>query len=211
MTREECNVSISSMYRLNSQITDATLKNILFMWNQTVAITSFYGRRLWTYMNQINVVNHVLDIEEEIKRQHHSTNTIPYHVQAYISLAALFLIRLSTLPEHFNTKVHFAAHAALLRRLRHHLEISDSFDGKHFYSHARFWALFVGAQSEYQAALLDKSPRALASGSWFNIQLAQQARTCGLLRWGCVKEILEGFMYFDMVPDPSQWYSELLI
>ena len=210
-TREECSVSTSTIHRLNTQITDLILQNAFLMWDQTLAITSFYGRRLWTFINQINVVNHILDIEKKINRQHDSMNTTSYHVQAYISLAALFLIRLSTIPEHFIATAHFAAHANLLKRLRHHLEISDSLEDKHFYSHARLWALFVGAQSEYQAALLDKSLRALASRGWFNVQLAQQARRCGLLRWVCAKEILEGFMYFEMVPDPSEWYSELLI
>ena len=209
-TREECSISTSIMHRQTSQITDATLQNICLMWNQTLAIKSFYARRLWTFMNQINVVNHVLDIEKKIDRQRDSIDTIFCHVQAYISLAALYLIRSSTLPEHFDAKAHFATHTALLRRLRHHLEISDGLDDKHFYSHARLWALFVGAQSEYQAALLNKSSRALASRGWFNIQLAQQARRCGLLKWACVREILEGFMYFEMVPDPSEWYSELL-
>ena len=209
-TREECSVATSTIYRLHSQITEATLQNTLLMWNQTLAITSFYARRLWTFINQINVVNHILDIEKKIDRQHDSIDTTSYHVQAYISLAILYLIRLSTIPEHFVAKAHFAAHTTLLRRLRHHLEISDSLEDKHFYSHARLWALFVGAQSEYQAALLNKLPRASASRGWFNIQLAQQARRCGLLRWACVREILESFTYFEMVPDPSEWYSELL-
>ena len=209
-TREECSVPISIIHRLNSQITDPTLQNILLRWNQTLAIRSFYGRRLWTFMNQINVVNHILDIEEKIDRQRESTNTTFCHVQAYLSLAALFLIRLSTLPEHFVTKAHFVTHTALLRRLRHHLELGDSLEDKHFYCHARFWALFVGAHSEYQAALLSKLPRAFACTGWFNVQLAQQARRCGLRRWVYVREILESFMYFEMVPDPSVWYSELL-
>ena len=210
-TREECSVFTNTIHRLNSQITDLTLQNIVLMWNQTLTITSFYGRRLWTFINQINVVNHILDIEEKIDRQYNLINTKFYHVQAYISLAVLFLIRLSTLPELFVARAHFATHTVLLERLRHHLEISDSLEDKHFYSHARLWALFVGAQSEYQAALLNKSSRALASRGWFNIQLAQQARRCGLRRWVCVREILEGFMYFEMVPDPSEWCSELLI
>ena len=211
VTREECSVSTSNIRRLNSQITDLILQNTFLMWDQTLTITSFYGRRLWTFINQINVVNHILDIEVKINRQHNSINTKFYHVQAYISLAALFLIRLSTLPELFVTKAHFAAHGTLLERLRHHLEISDSLEDKHFYSHARLWALFVGAHSEYQAALLNKLPRTLAFRGWFNIQLEQQARRCGLLKWECVREILEGFMYFEMVPDPSEWCSELLI
>ena len=210
-TREEYSESTStSMYRLNSQITDSTLQHTFLMWAQTLTIRSFYARRLWTFMNQLNVVNHILDIEETIDRQDNLTNTTFCHVQAYLLLAALFLIRLSTLPEHFVAKLHFAAHTALLRRLRHHLEISDSLEDKHFYSNSRFWALFVGAHSEYQAALLNKSSRALASRGWFNIQLAQQARRCGLRRWVYVREILESFMYFEMVPDPSVWYSELL-
>ena len=210
-TREECSVSTSNIHRPNSQITDLILQNTFLMWDQTLTITSFYARRLWTFINQINMVNHILDIEEKMNRQHDSIDTTSYHVQAYISLAVLYLIRLSTLPEHFVTKAHFAAHANLLRRLRHHLEISDSLEDKHFYSHARLWALFVGAQSEYQAALLNKSSRALASRGWFNVQLAQQARRCGLLKWECIRDILEGFMYFEMVPDPSEWCSELLI
>ena len=209
-TREECSVPISTIHRLNSQITDPTLQNVFLRWDQTLAITSFYGRRLWTFMNQINVVNHVLNIEEKIDRQYKSINATLCHVQAYLSLATLFLIRLSTLPEYFVTKAHFAAHAALLRRLRHHLELGDSLEDKHFYCHARLWALFVGAHSEYQAALLSKLPRALASRGWFNVQLAQQARRCGLRKWVYVREILESFMYFEMVPDPSVWYSELL-
>ena len=209
-TREECSTPISTIHRLNSQITDPTLRDVFLRWDQTLAIRSFYGRRLWTFINQINVVNHILDIEEKIDRQYESINTTFCHVQAYLSLAALFLIRLSTLPEHFVTKAHFAAHAALLRRLRHHLELGDSLEDIHFYCHARLWALFVGAQSEYQAALLNKVPRALASRGWFNVQLVQQARRCGLRRWVYVREILESFTYFEMVPDPSEWYSELL-
>ena len=210
-TREACNASTSTMQHLNSQMTDATLQDIFSMWNQTLGIVSFYGRRLWTFMNQNNVVNHILDVEEKLKEQHESTDTTFYHTQAYVSLAALFFIRLSTLPEHFVAKALFAAHAALLRRLRYHLEVVDSSEDKHFYSHARLWALFAGAQSEYQAALLNNLPRASASRGWFNIQLAQQVRRCELLNWVCVKEIPEGFMYFEMVPDPSEWYSELLV
>ena len=210
-TREACSVPISTIHRLNGQITDPTLQSVFLRWDQTLVITSFYARRLWTFINQINVVNHILNIEENIDRQDEPINATFCHVQAYVSLAALFLIRLSTLPEHFVTKAHFAAHAALLRRLRHHLELGDSLEDKHFYSHARLWALFVGAQSEYQAALLSKLPRAFAARGWFNIQLAQHARGGGLLKWECVREILEGFMYFELVPDPSEWYSELLI
>ena len=214
-TREECSVPISTTHRPNSQIIDPALQNMFLRWDQNLKIGSFYGRRLWTFMNQINVINHILDIEEEINRQYESSesiNTTYCHVQAYLSLAALFLIRLSTLPEHFATKAHFAAHAALLKRLRHHLELSDSSEDKQFYYHARLWALFVGAHSEYQAALLSNMPRAfaVASRGWFNVRLAQQARSCGVRRWVHIKEILESFMYFEMVPDPSVWYSELL-
>ena len=97
----------------------------------------------------MNVVNHILDIEEKIDRQYNLMKTKFHYRQAYLSLAALFLIRLSTLPEHFNAKVHFAAHGTLLKRLRYHLEISDNLEYKHFYSHARLWALFVGAHSEH--------------------------------------------------------------
>ncbi|OAP62032.1 hypothetical protein AYL99_04235 [Fonsecaea erecta] len=209
--REECNVPISLTQRLNGQIVDTKSEDVILMWTQTLAITSFYGRRLWTFMNQIDLVNRILDAEDKANRQHDPTNATFFHTQAYILLAALFFIRLSTMPEHFVTKSHFSAHAALLSRLRYHLEISDSLKDWHVYSQARLWALFAGAQSEYQAALLNKQPRALASQGWFNIQLAKQSRRCELLTWVSVKEVLEGFMYFAMVPDPSEWYRELMM
>ena len=214
-TREECSVPVSTIYRLKSQLIGPALQNVFLRWDQNLEIRSFYGRRLWTFMNQMNVINHILDIEEKIDRQYElskSTNTTYCHVQAYLSLAALFLIRLSTLPEHFATKPHFTAHTALLRRLRHHLELGNILEDKQFYYHARLWALFVGAHSEYQAALLSNIPRAfaVASKGWFNVQLAQQARMSGVRRWIHIKEILESFMYFEMVPDPSVWYAELL-
>ncbi|KIX95518.1 uncharacterized protein Z520_08638 [Fonsecaea multimorphosa CBS 102226] len=209
--REECNVPISLTHRLNNSITETKLEAIFLMWTQTLAIRSFYGRRLWTFLNQLNVVNHILDAEEMTNHPHDPMNAAFFHIQAYISLAALFFIRLSTLPEHFVAKSHFSAHAALLGRLRHHLQISDSLEAGHVYSQARLWALFAGAQSEYQAALLNKQPRAVASRGWFNVQLAMQLRRCDLLNWVCVKEILQGFMYFKMEPDPSEWYPELLV
>lgn len=167
-------------------------------------------------MHQLDILNQILDAEEKAEQQRAPARADSYHVRAYILLAALFLIRLSILPEHFTSKAHFSAHTTLLHRLRYHLECSsDVFetvkDRNNRFSEARIWALFAGAQSEHQAALLNKGQTsASAFGDWFNVRLAERVKRHGVLTWEGVKEVLQGFMLFEMVPDPAKWFPELI-
>lgn len=191
---------------LDNQILSEPLRNFFLRWEQYHAITFFFGRRLWTFITQLQVVNYFLDVEGSLNRKLNSSDTTFFYVQeAYISLAALYFIRITTLPEHFETKPLFSAHTALLRRLRYYLEISDPWEDDLVYSRARLWALFIGALSEQNAALLNRSHPASASEGWFNTQLAQQVKRCQIVNWAAFREILEDFMYVDVVPDPADW------
>ena len=94
------------------------------------------------------------------------------------------------------------------------------------YASARLFAAYVGAQMEWAAFQMNSANTSVSTTTttvpgaandapgifgpvkgFFNTRLAEQARTLGLISWIMVKEVLEGFIYSDVLsPHPSTWF-----
>lgn len=130
-------------------------------------------------------------------------------VQAYLTLATLFLVRL----QRYNKILHgvrlyesgLQMGAELRRLLNKELTCPDYSPDR--FRNARLWTLYVGALAE-QMPLRDRPNPTTA---WFNVNFATQACRMGLFSWDNVREILGQFNYDNnMRPHGSEWFFKSL-
>jgi hypothetical protein len=150
-----------------------------------------------------------LYLDYEIILQSPLASSQETRVQAYLSLAVVYYLRLLR----FN-KVLYGVRLyerglnmdAVLRRMITKETMCFDFNSSK-YENARLWAFYVGAVAE-QMPLRDLVEPTTA---WFNVNLAAQARKMQLLSWQTIQHVLERFLYNDdMQPHGSQWFNKTL-
>lgn len=192
----------------------------------------FYGR---FYMSLImgHFVNHYIDAIEALDTRNNNwmAESQPFdeiRTSAAMSLAMLLLLRCMTQIDDVkisgNIRI-FRANMLIMHRLKEILMSTNShnkFESRTDFSNARLYVLFIGAWLEQVRAAAQRAATGLpadlqdagnlegksgAELGWFNCELAEHARAMGLTEWMEVREILQRFIYVDiMKPDAAFWF-----
>lgn len=180
-----------------------TLRDQAFATRETI----FYLRcRVSVCMGRL--VNHYVDsvtlLERNQRRNVHVLRAAK--VEAYMSLALLFMIRcrtkIDTWPDNIDRVAIFSANREILGKLRCLLG-RDEGNSERQYARIKLAALFVGAWAEQVRSSSISRPET----EWFNVRLAAHAVRMGLQSWKDVREVLLSFHCNEtMLPDGSTWF-----
>lgn len=209
---------------VDASVTDPTMKSLLteafhcgavFMLSlrdqkfATRQIVFYLRCRVTVFMGRL--INHYLDsIALMEKDEWWDVEALRAgRVQAYLSLAVVYMIRCRAKVDTFhigdNVAI-FSANSKILSRLRELLE-QDQWNDEERYARMKLMALFVGAWAEQARAMPTSSPEI----EWFNIKLAAQAAKMDLRSWREVREVLLGFNYSDSLqPHGSIWFGKTM-
>jgi hypothetical protein len=199
---------------LDASIDDDFLKEMFIQQRESLAVWRHGSERaeglspeVFTWWCSSHLVKHTrllkyaLDCVEEAKE--YKDMRIPIlEKNAYLALTAVYWARLiagdETLlgKEIYQTKQPLRRFTReLLRRDRQRSEFTGSMQN----AHARLWALYIGAQAEH-----DHYGIAKFGESWFSDELSRQAARMGLHTWDSMRQILDGFLDYDVV-EPHGW------
>lgn len=218
---------------IDASIEDERLRNVLGKLRQGLGLfmvsaldptyATFDYRQLIRYVvnsSLMIIVNVYLDAKTWLDQSHRTSPRSErgyFHAQAYASLATILWLRKGTGASDVGlagAPPLFDANPLLMSRLKQVLTesewmVSDEAQSKK-YATVRLWAIYVGAYQEH-ADVVDAGSHRSASGDWFNVELALQAKEMGLVTWEQVREPLLGFMHADMLtPHGSTWFMQTL-
>lgn len=154
-------------------------------------------------IHQGQLVKHALDAMDMAEKAS-SENAGGLWAEAYLSLASLYWIRCIGGSMIVRGVDIYDAQRPILEKLRISLRRADETQtakDRSKYQHAKLWTLFVGAQTE----------QSWRRPGWFNKSLVALGKEMGVVSWTALREILNGFLYTDMLPPHgSTWYEKTI-
>lgn len=158
-----------------------------------------YGRITAT-LTMGRLINHYLDSAEVLEYVDDASSQI----QAYISLTTLLWMRAVSRIDNVkiagNTRI-FAANEFILDTLKQML-IDDKTNAEH--NKIKLWVLYTSACIEMSLG------KATFNDSWLVKTFLQQAQDMNIYSWAETKEILQGFLYTEMLPPNGSTWSQVL-
>ncbi|ETN43937.1 uncharacterized protein HMPREF1541_11068 [Cyphellophora europaea CBS 101466] len=155
-------------------------------------------------------LDHYCKVREQLQREISRDQRVRLLVEAYLSLAGIYLVKSLNLDPVVLGRPMFDMRPAVLPALRAALEQSELLmtDSEQLkYANSRFWALFVGAMSEHGWPVKGQD----ACRQWYNTRLADLAARLGLYTWTSARLVLKCFLYTDNVQPPGAlWYDEMM-
>jgi hypothetical protein len=155
-----------------------------------------YGRITAT-ITMGRLINHYMDVAEEL-------DDPSSQIQAYITLTTLLWMRAVSRID--NVKISgktriFAANGSIIDRLKDILA-NDITDPAH--AKIKLWVLYTSACVEVSLG------NATLQDSWLVQTFIRQSRELALRSWAEVKDILQGFLYTELLPPTGSSWSEVL-
>lgn len=155
-----------------------------------VSATMAMGRLVNYYLDAVKVSKYVVDSD--------------HRTQAYISLATLLWMRAISRIDNVriagNTRI-FAANEFILETLTRMLK-SEELNTKN--SNIRLWVLYTSACIELSLGKTN------AQDSWLVNRFLRQASEMNLSSWAEVKDILQSFLFTEMLPPNGSTWSQML-
>ena len=218
---------------LHESIKDVTIRGICTHIKRSLAVQDLslnmetvgekaYGDMVFQWMgshmqHDIGVlINYAVDLLQ-LELEDHNEMRAERYLTAALALTTLYWLRKYTQEATLNgVDLRDASHV-LVPRLQQALELFDcnaSILEKQTYGDALFWMYFTGAhweQAREDLARRRAVPLPPDSDYWFSRKLAEHAYRLGLTQRSKVRELLQQFIFNDIMnPHPSQWYLPVI-